>query len=89
MSTLTPLQAQYIEAVAAQLHDRDETSQRHQLFWPMIDETVRQRYRNIARRKLKTGEIDGWFKTLGSATVPSTGKSRKDMHQRAMIVAAE
>lgn len=86
---LTPEQTLLIEAVAAQLHDRDETSPRHQLFWPMVDEYVKQRYRNMARRKLKTGEIDGWYKYQPAAKANAASRPSRERYNNQLLMAAE
>lgn len=86
-AALTIEQQLVIEAVAAQLHDRDIDARRPVIFWSMIDERTRERFRALARRKLRVGEIDGWWKTLPA---PDGGRFHsRERYHAAQVEAAE
>ena len=66
MSSLTVEQQILVEGTAAQLYEQDAAYKaRAAQPGSMLDEHVKLRWRDTARRKLKTGEIDGWFKAIG------------------------
>jgi len=63
LSALTPDQRLMVEGAAAQLYEQDcaDKGMAGQA-WGIVDEHVKRRWRETARRKLRTGEIDGWYK---------------------------
>lgn len=69
LTGLTHDQALMVEAVAAQLYERHEvhySTARRVRFWSELDEGRKHRWRQEAKRKLLTGEIDGWQKVGGT-----------------------
>lgn len=66
MSEFTTEQLLVIEGTAAQLYEANAAdTNRHPQPWALVDAHIKTRWRNEARRKLKTGQIDGWWKTAG------------------------
>lgn len=51
-----------IEGAAAQLYERTREGIHASHFWPALNSNVKTKWRDTARRKLKTGEIAGWPK---------------------------
>jgi len=69
MSELTLQQQLAIEGTAAQLYEQDAALDEISVpIWAMAHENVKTRWRATALRKLKTGELDGWFKLCGAGS---------------------
>ena len=62
MSAFTIEQQLAIEGAAAQIYERENTDVRKPHYWPALKSNIKDSYRRVAQRKLRTGEIAGWPK---------------------------